>query len=288
MSKEGYNLYNYVVAWVDLLGQTRKLERLFIPSAESERERAVVAARETFGHVARFRKTVVTMSQEMSKSVEYSSGTLNQLTPNQQSVLEKYNEVKVDVAFFSDSAVLAIPLRGTGDRPPYMSLMSMFEQLAFNKLLLLSLGIPIRAGVAVGICDYLESGELYGQGISRAHYCESVAGYPRIVIHPTFLTYLSSFDFTEFDPDDATYGKSMIQRVRSTIARDYDGRLVLSYLCQNFWEIFTKTKGYEELLKQICLFISDEIKKWSEIGDGKLVERYTMLREYFKKERRWV
>ncbi len=273
---------------MDLLGQSRKLEQLFIPTGSADRGAAINALKQTFGHVSWFRKSVEMMRKELSQSLRYSPKTLNTVTLSEQKVLHKYNRVNIKAQFRFDSAILTVPLKGTGDSFPLMSIQFLFNQLAGNMMFLLAVGLPTRTGIAVGICDYLDTGELYGQGTARAHRCESKAGYPRIVIHPSFINYLDSFDFTAFSSDERKYCSGMMERIRSCLERDTDGEIILSYLCPVFWEQFIVASNHQEILKRARLFIANELAKWSKANDSELGKRYSLLKEYFKKHNRWV
>ena len=284
----GYHLRAFIVVWLDLLGQGKKLEQLYIPRSAAEREEVVKIAKETFGHLHWFRKGVRNVQKEMSKPLRYSKATRQRLTKNQFAILNKYNLVEVESRFLADSAILSINLYGTAARPPLRSIESMLDQLAANMVLFLSLGIPIRGAIAAGICDELKTGELYGQALSRAHKCETEAGYPRIVIHPSFIKYLNSMDYSVFPEDERQYCKGMVTHIQEVIIRDTDQKPIFSYLAPVFMETLRRANNGQDLLQKACVFIAKEIERLQVVGDLPLRDRYLKLKAYFESQGQWT
>jgi len=286
----GYNLEYYIVAWLDLLGQSQKLEQLYISHDASEREKILKIAKGTFGHLDLFRRGSSNMHKEMAKALRYSKPIKEDLTRDQMQILNKYNWARITSKFFADSHILYIRLQGLGYQVPIMSIESMLHQIAGNMLIFLSLGIPIRGAIAIGICDETKMGTLYGQGLSRAHRCEARAGYPRIVVHPEFLVYLNSIDYSIFSEDERKYCTRMVTQIKKVLIKDYDGKLIFSYLAPKYMQVHYKTEDGKKILIKACNFISREIQRFSDIGakGSELRDRYMKLKDYFESQAQWV
>ena len=284
-----YDFSWYIVAWIDLLGQSEQLEEFDeIPTSGEEERTFLEKARGTFGTVANFRKRILELRDLLSRKIMLPPAIRDKLTPEQSTIYEKYAVTNVGVQFLCDSAILKISLLHGGGSP-LPSIDSLLSQLAIIHLAHLGVGRPLRGSVSLGICAEMGDNDLYGQAVSRAHMLESKqADYPRIVIDETLLEYLQFCDGLPLSDQEQRLIRHLTTSIRSGLLRDTDKRLVLSFLGEKFRQMYGDQPTFRQALQGASDYIQGEIKKHEASKNEKLGGRYVRLREYFKSQGCWL
>jgi len=91
-------------------------------------------------------------------------------------------------------------------------------------LLSLSLQVPMRAGLDVGVATQIDHNEIYGPGLERAFYIENqLAEYPRFLVGKELINYLIWVENQKCETRIGQVAKRMAQfcregfRLRSTL-----------------------------------------------------------------------
>ncbi len=303
----------YVVAWIDLLGQTSELEKIPpIPAATSEYETFAKKLQPSFGRVITFRKKVLSLCKELNTRADAPKELWRDLTEEQKVIFERYLKAQVGVEFIGDSALLHICLKEDSSHEPVYSVLQLFILLSHLMLRYLGCRIPLRGGIDVGVCAELSGGGLYGQAISRANYLENkLAKEPRILIGNCLIQYLrfaedrlKEKNLREVERDLL---KKCLLKIEEFLERDArDNRHILSYLkAYNIARLRAGTSSADHgvYVKKASLFIEGEIKQYrNEIIQAlpfiendierykrslNLYKRYMLLKGYFSKHQCW-
>jgi len=288
-----YDFSFYVVVLVDLLGQSEKLEKFStLPKSKEgkEAEHFIEMVKQTFEDVKKFRELILELRDVLSRKIKIPDAIKSRLNTSQLKLAEKYTMPIVEVQFFSDLAMLKINLLEREDHSPLISINSLFSQLAILFLSQLSIGIPLRGAIDVGICAELDKNDLYGQAVSRAYKLESkVADYPRIIVGQDFIDYLNSFEDIEVSKEEIKIIDFWVNYIKNCLIKDTDGNFILSYLSPVFIDSYSYSiDSFKESIKDASKFIFNEIKKYEKLGDKKLQDRYIGLMNYFKNQNCWI
>ena len=143
---------------------------------------------------------------------------------------------------------------------------------------MLSVGIPLRAGIEYGIgCEFVP-GELYGPVLQKAYYLESkVANYPRIVIGPSFadLLNIDNKSKNEVGIDGSIYDKH-----DSWIGTDSDGHMIVDYLGRSAQQM---TGSFlQAIIYDAYDFVYSEYKRFCKQPNSKILGKYKLLKSYFE------
>jgi len=285
-----YEFYWYIAAWIDLLGQSEKLNQFDeLATTAAQKHEFVQRARHTFGAVRSFRDRMTELHAIMSTPLSLPAGTLAAISEDDLRIFKKYSSPKVRISFLSDSALLTVCLRENQSWSPLLSINFMLSQLAIIALTMLAQGTPTRGGMALGVCSTLREGDLYGKAVSRAHQLERAAGYPRIVTDDSLFEYMGWCERQPAVGREQQLRAHHIQTIKSSLRKDADGRLILSYLGERFrreYEHGDKEK-FPKVVTLASTFIADEIKRFGASGEEKLRDRYERLKAYFEQEGCW-
>lgn len=273
-----WTLQYQFVAFIDVLGQTRRLLRLRkLPATEDEKKETAVVLDETAGYIMGLRKGFM----EYFQAGNSSTGRLDCLPADKQAMAEKLRRSEVFITSISDSIIMAVPLSNEDDH--CMSINSIYSALyGICGIFLLSLAErkPFRCGVDVGLGVRLTEHEFYGSGGVKAYYLQDkVAQYPRIVVGDSLFNYLSSVQGLVSDTLLATFAKKKAGDCKSLVTHDHDGLRILDVIGEG-----VKSVGGidEQLVQKAYTFIVQCHDSLSKSGDYKLRARYGLLRKYFE------
>jgi hypothetical protein len=266
----------YCVAFLDLLGQRRKLRQLSRVPKKDDETTALLAA--TAGNVLRLRGRLETCFEHFSKP----TGLLESLPKEVQQRIENAKQVKY--RGFSDSIIMEISLRGDDDQ--FAPMTRIFAALGSCCILLgaaLATKCPIRGGIEVGLgMDISDDGdsEVYGPVLETAHYLESeVADYPRIVVGNELLAYLGALENSTPTAPLGKAAKSLAGKAKRYIVTDSDGLCMLDFLGQEISNgLAADARG--SLFKEIAAYITEQLEFAYSEHDGKHLGRYMRLASY--------
>jgi hypothetical protein len=266
-----YVLENYLVAFLDVLGQSDKFEQLRLPKTAAEH----AAVQETIRGTVRF---VSDLRPRFGIQFDaFEAGLLKD-----QPSIKKFHPAFVGLA---DSFVTFVPIRN-GDQQLTTNI-RMFSALAaacIIMLISLASNHALRGGIDIDLATEMTAGEIYGTALMRAYRLESrVADYPRILIGDGLWTYLLLGQQVTENPSTeiGVFLKDLIQKQMALITEDTDGRRILNYLGLGIASIAKPGKA-DMLVKPAYQFVLDEQQRWLSVGNTKETGRYAILRQYFE------
>lgn len=274
----------YCVAWLDILGQRRKLRELSRLSVDDQK--TVKLLRETAGCVLRLRKRLEDSFESFTKETGLLEGAPKEL---QERIASAKQSVKY--RYFSDSIIMQIPF--IGDKDQFEPMTGVYKCIGACSILhacALASKEPIRGGIEVGrgLNLYEDKDEVYGPVLENAHYLESeVADYPRIVVGEGLLTYLSTIESKSLTTPFSQIAKNLAARCTRMTTMDSDGFHMLDFLGD---EIASNSfpAARRELLKGIIEYISEQKQIARTEQNHKHQSRYFRLGAYVEKcSERW-
>lgn len=270
----------FVVAFFDILGQRECLAAMGpVPAKREDAQAFEEQASRTLGAVFEFRRVFN----------EYMAAYIGTPPPewvadlgsaDQQRVLE-CSDVELGFQGFSDTLIVYLPVMNRHGRWQWRGIHALLAASAMLTPTLLSVGIPIRGGIEMGVgCEFVK-GELYGPVLQAAYLLEcTVAKYPRIVVGEQLAQFLGS---PVLDPDPMKregMSGDMYDRHMSWVGTDSDGRKIVDYLGPSARAMTGGHMG--EVLRGAYSFARAELQRLRRVGDEKLISRYEDLVRYFE------
>jgi CYTH domain-containing protein len=280
----------HIVALVDLLGQSTKLERFGgIPKTPREKKAFGRLMLATFGTVNRFRERIVLLNTSSPQTHTVPDEVGKKLSPRQLRLLSDISEPAVGYQFFTDLALLKIDLSGQTGYGPLVSLYGLFRQLGLLMLTQLAEGVLFRGAVEAGICAELDENDLYGQAVGRAYALESrTAVYPRIVVGEHLIDYVKSFSEKRLAKDERMIGKAYADIIDRCLMKDADDVFVLSYLDPVFRKsYFGQENDFGYVTRSACRALRRQ-RDMCEGGEERQIERLLKVEEYFRGQGCWT
>jgi hypothetical protein len=207
--------------------------------------------------------------------------------------IEKFREMRkadISFSFFSDSVVVSVCFETEKYHSNAINgVYGLLVACGFQFLGSLFLGKSLRCGIEVGLGTKMKSGEVYGPALHKAvHLEERVANYPRIIIGTELYNYLQNLShnveqLVRQDKDDVLYCKKLADRCLSLVSADRDGNLILDYLGGAFRALYQQIPDSEKIIKGSVQFVRGEKSKWQRRGEGRKVEKYQLLNDYFQR-----
>ena len=149
-------------------------------------------------------------------------------------------------------------------------------------LLSLSVKVPARAGIDVGVGVQIDDREVYGPALERAVRIEAeLAEYPRLVVGQELHAYLSWVEKQKCQTRLGEIAAHLAKRCRKLMVQDTDGRVILDYLGKNIREIF-ENRIEKEIVQNAWDYINGQHIKYIKEGNDKISSRYFRMIRYFK------
>jgi hypothetical protein len=274
----------YFVAFVDLLGESKKLTAIArAPRTENEKLANLRAMKEAGESVRNIRNSFA----EYFSMRTVDPHVLERHPPERREEFARIRSLKVFQIGFSDSFVIGIPLTPReGESEPVAlacavnDIANALLGLACLSLAALQQGIPLRAGIDVSLGMELFPNEVYGPSLLNAYHLESqVAEYPRAAIGETLLAYLS---FLEGLPNGVILNQftaSMVQHCRKFVCPSPDdGWPMLHFLSAL---VMAAPGGFVKARQEAEAWVKEQVARYVAERNGKLFRRYTRLSRYF-------
>lgn len=286
---------NYVVVFIDLLGQTEhllKYKLLPYPFNQEEKEAFTNVLKQTYGSVLKLRK---------SYEDYYSGYNANILMPNDANIpddkKEEYHQIrKTDICsqYFNDGMIFYSALTNQTNNVLMNNVWGMITSAASLCLVQLALKRPIRGGIDIGWGGLLKEGELYGNSVASAYILESkIAKYPRIVVSNETVEYLQAIQNQHRTAERnicVTVNKKIATRCLKVISSDDDGHFFLDYLGEEFQaSVCGQVEEYEKnmlLIRHAYAYIEKQLidnQSQKNPHEAKMFQRYSRLHNYFNK-----
>lgn len=188
---------------------------------------------------------------------------------------------------FSDSVIIAVPLMNSDENCTAINgVYSALVATCGIGLLFLSVGIPFRAGLDVGIGTRINEKEVYGLALERAYYLENcLAEYPRYLVGDELINYLFSVENQQPKTRLGLVAKNLAGFCRRMIIQDTDGRYMLDFLGDIVQETY-KDSIDKDIVIAAEQFIISTYNKYIDQNNNKLSSRYYRLISYFNSRKK--
>ena len=272
---------HYLVVFCDHLGQRQKLRKLTgIPTTEENQRSFIELTKESIGRVIHIRDAY----KDYFESAKSCETNVNRVPPElREDFLSSQERSNLIYYGISDAVVIAAPLMSNDDNCAAIN--AVYGSLVATcgiGLLSLSIHLPMRAGIDVGVATQIEDNEIYGPALESAFYLESkLAEYPRFLIGKELLSYLHWVENQKYETRIGLVTKETARFCREMIIRDTDGRYMLDFLGKKIKE---SSDGVIEkkLVADALDFVISSHKQYSKAEDEALASRYFRLLRYFE------
>lgn len=272
-------LSNYVVAFIDIQGQTEKLLKypLLPDNQEQQSPEFIDYLKSTFGTVIQFNKSFKDyFSQVGTQKYKYFDTA-------------KYNPNNIQSKTVSDSLIMYSSIKNVPDTIPVIDIFNMFFTCAGNFVLYLSQGVVYRGAIEIGLgMEHPDIG-FYGPAIALPYCMEAkIANTPRILIGNQLFDYLENISVLEnsdaFNSDDdklkisKTFAKLLLEQA---IIKDHDGQKILNYLAPVYTEVYKTIHidGLENVVGSAYAFVEKSLNDFKD--NDKLKNKYLYIKDFF-------
>ncbi len=271
---------NYLVVFVDLLGQREVLRKITgIPTTEPEKQQFIETAKESIGKVIQIRDSFKLYYDSANEYIHD-----EKLVPPEHRAEFRAALKKASVSYYgiSDAMVIAVPLMSTDENCAAINgIHDAFVATCGIGLLSLSVHIPMRAGLDVGVATQIDDREIYGPALESAYYLESnVAEYPRFVVGKELISYLLWVENQKCLTRVGEVAKEAAKYCRQMVIQDSDGNYMLDFLGAKFKES-SEDVIEPNLVASAFDFVLEEYKKNFAANNHKMASRYYRLLRYF-------
>jgi hypothetical protein len=270
---------HYLIVFFDQLGQREKLRKITaIPTTEAEEQEFIELTKESIGRVLHIRDAF----KNYFESASLYNPNLN-LVPTEYRDEFLSSQKRADLIFYgiSDAVVIAVPLMSTDENCAAVNgIHDAFVATCGIGLLSLSVRVPMRAGLDVGVATQIDDKEIYGPALESAFYLESkLAEYPRLLVGKELINYLFCVENQKCNTRIGEVAKETAKYCRQMIIQDTDGRYMLDFLGENFKKAIENTIE-PNLVASAFDFVLEQYRRYSKNENDKLASRYYRLLRY--------
>jgi hypothetical protein len=237
-TEDTFQLGNYVVCIMDLLGQKEKLKDWDTMPADAQLSPKMTAAiKATIGAVEGFYRGFTTYFEAQKKSTSpLNDLSLFLMNTTEREIYLRQKEVELSVQQFSDTFVFFAPIANSRGE---LNILSVYAVLgACSMAMLYSLGskIPLRGAVHIGTGIKLPELSFYGPALAEAHRLEcQVAQYPRIVVSPFVTSFVQHKPTSMGSKFIDGWFTEMLSVCQNMLAVDgFDGQPIVDWLGTGF------------------------------------------------------
>ena len=279
-----YQLGFYMVIFLDILGQSQKLEELkHLPTSQTETTRTAQILHDTAGFIVRLREGFDSLFDALSKP----TAILDKLAPEKRSLAESLRQIKITRRGISDSYIMTLPLAEDELFGRCGVMLNVWSALAATCAMftaVLTERSAARGGVDIGLGTILtidNEDEVYGPAVVRAVRLESrTAQYPRVPVGEALWQYLCEVEDSPGNTQFDSFAKKYAVYSKNLIYQDYDGVRTLDYLGKGMHSI---EGGVEpQGVMKAYQYVIQEHEKYIKSKDFKLAGRYSLLRQYME------
>lgn len=277
--RDKYQVQNYVVAYLDVVGQgdaLRSITGSFPPSSKEQVESLRLQLVKTAGFIETLRDQITKFfANHSSLLVDGIADVPNEI---RQQVECKINAVSYGL---SDSFILAVPLYGKN--AAYEDLVSVYHALmavAGVMVAAMARGHAIRGGIDVGLCTRLANGEVYGAALATAVDLERHAKWPRVAVSGQLLSLVHSYSHSTPPVQKEPLVRKAEAIIALLLSRDSDGQLILDYAGKGFADggpDYSAHIGVHEAVKFARHSLAD-----SKANGGQHQDKYQYLVDYLE------
>ena len=281
--EEQFHFGFYVVALIDLLGQSRKLAKWSsLPMKDNSKE-WLAAVRRSMGEVMLWREEFDERFRQYDVAGKLDKQNFPSVSAEEWQKFCKFCETTLCHHHFSDTLIFYSPIE---NRHGYFQVANIVKILGVCAPLFLgalAVETPLRGAIDVGMLSHLPTGDPYGPVLASVHHLESEgADFPRILIGDGLLSYLKCVEQDADTSREAQANRSVVSICRNYIARSSDGCWFLDYLSESFTDCSNDPEDWNNTKMKAHEFVQHELKRFRTAGDSKLVQRYEALDAYFR------
>jgi len=274
---ERYELQNYCMAFIDLLGQRDAMRGeglLPLFQSEGDEEKFRERVKESIGQVIRLQENAAGFLRDRPEL-----SIREQLGKEELRVYDESKRLSMKQQRWSDGLVLYTSMQG---RVPMNAIFDIF--CTAGGLCLLGLGQkdPVRGGIDISWGAELHEGEIYGAVVANSYELETIAQYPRVVVSDRVVQYLN-VAIEQCDENDKAQlmNKALAELCLNMVVTDTDGYFIINYLGEAFTEACTKDNN-SEMFKEAYDFAKEQYIAHQKTRNSKLAIRYNWLLAYFE------
>ncbi len=271
---------DYLIIFFDLIGQREVLRKITsIPVSDTDKASFLELVKQSVGRVLFLRDSFKT----------YFSATLSHV-PNTGMVPPAYRHEfiesqKTNLVHYglSDAIVIAVPLMNENENcTPINGVFAALTATCAIKLLALSIKIPARAGIDVGVGVQIDEREVYGPALERAVRLEGeLAEYPRLIVGRELYAYLSWVENQNCQTRLGQVASNLAKECKKLLVQDTDGLIILDYLGKNIKDVF-ENRIKPEIVMNAWNYVKEQHTKYLKLDDEKLSCRYFRMSRYFR------
>ncbi|MFI4898476.1 MAG: hypothetical protein ACIARR_11695 [Phycisphaerales bacterium JB059] len=274
---------NHVVFFYDVLNQRQSLSQWNDLSAlTNDQPKLAEALHQSVIKVAWLRDTLCETAIALTED-RTDPRILAQLGPTEQQELRLLGRAPIKAQHLSDATLLSAPCMLDNGKPSLKVIAGLVASAATVMLCALDREIVIRGAIEVGAgCDMFGD-EIYGPCVATAYQLESeVAQYPRLVVGPNLADLVDRMRQHE---DLTPYGAACRSIGRFTFDMffvDQDGVLAIDYLGEGARKAAPLLAKQTDMFARVNEFVCSEHRRFTELGNQKLANRYGLMRQYFE------
>ncbi|MFA4828677.1 MAG: hypothetical protein WC855_04030 [Thermodesulfovibrionales bacterium] len=278
--QDNFLFQHYLVIFVDHLGQRENLRKMTgLPTNETEKQQ--------FIEITKSILQIIHIRDAFKNYFEADDSYMPNLTLVRPELRDAFlaSQKMPALNFYgiSDAMVIAVPLMSDDENCAAVNgIYHAFIATCGIGLLSLSVRVPLRAGLDVGVATQIDGKEIYGPALERAYYLESkLAEYPRFLVGKELINYLLWVENREFKTPLGEIAKENAIYCKGMIIQDTDGKYMLDFLGAKFKHAIENTIE-PNLVASAFDFVIEQYKKYSKDENDKLAARYYRLLRYFQ------
>jgi hypothetical protein len=276
--KQSLYLQTYAVAFIDILGQSRKLRELRDCEWWKFDNDTRTILSETYGSVTRFRDLYSRFMRSFQKTTNLERYFLaSQPNDEEMAIWKASKGSSLEISFIADSIVAMVPVRVVNGIFPFSAILSLMGASSFAFLSSLAERRAIRGAVAIGPCIFnSETDEVYGSALSIAVDLEKKADWPRLLVDEEIFRIAGDFAHNQNTDTVSRMNTTFAQMCLDLIRKDQDECLILDYLGTGLKKIYDIP---EFVINNASDFVASQVAE--HIDNDKIVRKYLKVQEYF-------
>lgn len=291
-------IFNYVVAYLDIMGQKDSLKQLpKVLLEDTDSKSYLPKIEETYGKTHQIRSLIKDYLKGMEDRIGHKSFYDNLSDEQRKNIEGMFSPI--EFRYFGDSVAVYSKLTNTGGMLSVNPIYQILIGMAINMMKGFSNHIVLRGGIDIGIAVEWEEFGIYGSALYSAYELEStIADYPRIVLGKELIDYLSYWKNNQGVDSVSRLNKQVANQCFSIISKDSDGRPIIDFLNENMQSLFGETErekifnslqphvanGFDFIKKEYAHFEKEKDLNLSQLEKEKylkLSQRYKLLYDYY-------
>lgn len=281
---EQWTAYNYLISFIDLLGQRDALQGqglLPIFKTEEDHKRFIGTLKDSIGSILSLQTRAEDMLREGQQDSSESPFRAA-LSPEQKVLWDEMLRARVTTQRWSDGLVSFVCLGDQDIKCPLNGVFNIFGSAGSLCFMGLASRRPIRGAIDVAWGVEIRPGELYGAAVARAYELESIcAQYPRIVVSHRVVAFLQSHKDNQEQDVYSANNRGLAELCLGMLVQDVDGIWILHYLGEQFRQAITH-RHHDELYSKARQFVEEQLQLHQRTANSKLAFRYSHLLLYFE------